>query len=359
VASLPSRNHHALAVAAVEATDSSTKDSSHWIFLVVATSLAAAATSSSSVAVQVATRCDDNDDNDTDDKDNDNVDEVEEDPYDNLPEEDEPTHCSICMSYRQGPCRPYWRKVEACMKANESPKKEEGGDDDGDDKKKEEEEESDEPRPDPPCFKYMMPWIDCAQGYSNMYNLIELETNYAEGIADLEKEATQSLCWSPLHEPKIDWSTWQTYVEENEEWKLPKKKKTTSSSSDSEKVEKVTLWKTLDQSKDPEMVNVEATVAMTLGEGVLECAYALDQDGNVIGFSYGTRPSEAAEKKGADKHENPSVPLTIRIVPTRTRRVTIAASYTQPKKEDADEKDPRENHSYKSRPYSLKKMAKK
>ena len=27
--------------------------------------------------------------------------EDEIDPYDNLPEEDEPTHCSICMTYRQ------------------------------------------------------------------------------------------------------------------------------------------------------------------------------------------------------------------------------------------------------------------
>ncbi len=27
--------------------------------------------------------------------------EPEIDPYDNLPEEDEPTHCSICMTYRQ------------------------------------------------------------------------------------------------------------------------------------------------------------------------------------------------------------------------------------------------------------------
>jgi hypothetical protein len=28
-------------------------------------------------------------------------DEPEIDPYDNLPEKDEPTHCSICLTYRQ------------------------------------------------------------------------------------------------------------------------------------------------------------------------------------------------------------------------------------------------------------------
>jgi hypothetical protein len=346
------------------------------------------------VATSSATRCDDDDNNNDDDGDDNDEDEdddkVEEDPYDNLPEEDEPTHCSICMSYRQGPCRPYWRKVEACMKANESVKKEDdGGDNDNDapqKEEKEEEEDDDAPRPDPPCFKYMMPWVDCARGFSNMYNLIELDTNYAEGIVDLEKDATKSLCWAPGSDqaPKIDWSTWQRYVEEHGDWKLPPKtktKKTTASSDDtttttttttsdnddekkvvsssSSSSRVVAVWKTLDQSQDPELVSVEATVAMTLGEGILECAYAVDQDGNVIGFSYGTRPSEAAEKKGADKYENPSVPLTIRILPTHTRRVTIAASYTLPKKEDAEEKDPLESHIYKSRPYSLKKMGKK
>ena len=32
--------------------------------------------------------------------------EPEIDPYDNLPEEDEPTHCSICLTYRQVGCSP-------------------------------------------------------------------------------------------------------------------------------------------------------------------------------------------------------------------------------------------------------------
>ena len=53
------------------------------------------------------------------------------DPYENLPEEDEPTHCSICLTYRQGPCRPYWRKVEACTKDNELKK---GSDEDKEEK---------------------------------------------------------------------------------------------------------------------------------------------------------------------------------------------------------------------------------
>merc|ERR1712232_1242269 len=55
-----------------------------------------------------------------------------------------------------------------------------------------------------------------------------------------------------------------------------------------------TLWKTFDPMLgDPELVTVEAKVPASMGVGILECAYALDQDGNVIGFAYGTKPSDA------------------------------------------------------------------
>ena len=69
---------------------------------------------------------DHDDDNESDDDDNDTP---ATDPYDNLPEEDAPTHCSICKTYRQGPCRPYWRKVELCTKDNELKKKDDDDDD--------------------------------------------------------------------------------------------------------------------------------------------------------------------------------------------------------------------------------------
>jgi hypothetical protein len=273
----------------------------------------------------------------------------DDDPYDNLPEQDEPTHCSICQTYRQGPCRPYWRKVEACTKDHEVPDKPK--DDDVD-------ETDDENRPDPPCLKYMMPWIDCASGYRNLYALIELDTNYTEGIADLEATASRELCWAPRAEPTVDWSAWQDYLELlHPDWQLPK-----ATESDA----KQHFWKTLDHSQDPELVQVEAKVPNTMGEGILECAYALDQNGHVIGFAYGTKPSEAAAAKDKKESKEESgdsdmVSMTIRILPTGTRHVVVAASYTHvnEEKKKAAEKDKVskddgiESHIYKSRPLRL------
>jgi len=311
-----------------------------WVFL------------SASAAVGAMTKrmkCDDiaNDDDDDD--------EGEEDPYDNLPEEDEPTHCSICLTYRQGPCRPYWRKVEACTKDNEL-KKDEGDEESSAYEENENVDQDDEgSQKDPPCLKYMLPWIDCATGFRNLYNLIELDTNYTMGIADLEKEATENLCWVPSNGPKIDWSTWTRYVQQSG-WKPPGIKRRNSD------YKGKTLWKTLDQTKDPEIVEIEATVSTTQDSGVLECAYAQDQYGNVIGFTYGTKPSEAHQDDEKDgEQSNNTVTVKIRLLPNVTESVTIAAAYTQPPNDENNENkenESLESHVYKSKPYQLKMMAK-
>jgi hypothetical protein len=319
-------------------------------------------------------------------------DNVEDDPYENLPDEDEPTHCSICLTYRQGPCRPYWRKVEACTKDNELPEKKQENDN-----KENGDEDDEDNRPDPPCLKYMMPWIDCASGYRNLYALIELDTNYTEGIQDLEA-TSQGFCWVPGQEPSVDWSPWQDYVELiNPQWKLPKKRPltfrpnkkdtTTNGNDQSTPTPKADhFWKSLDHSSDPELVQVEATIPTMLGSGILECGYALDQDGNVIGFVYGTKPSEAAkgakasgksDKTSSDEQDDTAdttartVTMTIRLFPGGTRHVVLAAAYTHAVVDD-DEKGKRQNgdvggktkggdsntidyesHVYKSRPIRL------
>jgi len=284
----------------------------------------------------------------------------EVDPYDNLPEEDEPTHCSICLTYRQGPCRPYWRKVERCTKDHEFNKEEEDGKQERDEDPTKGDNDGEEEK-EPPCLKYMLPWIDCASGYRNLYALIELDTNYTAGIADLEKEATMQACWAESAEPSIDWEAWREYVAENPAWKLPKRKTKQGEQSGEQQV---SLWKTLDSDEDPELVEIKAQVPSRQGDGILECAYAVDQDGNVLGFSYGTKPSEASKEAAENdvdgrEGEIPKVELKIRLLPFHTRRITVSAAYTQPP-EDGDEdkkKDP-ESHIFRSRPFSLKKMGK-
>ena len=311
--------------------------------------------------------------NDNDDDDDDDF--VEEDPYDNLPPEDEPTHCSICLTYRQGPCRPYWRKVERCTKDHEFKKEEQevedaqqgvvtsGNKEDAKGTQDEEEEDQQEP----PCLKYMLPWIDCASSYRNLYSLIELDTNYTAGIIDLEKEAAMELCWAPSAEPAIDWTPWQSYVAENPSWKLPKRAVTKKNHG--KESTNISLWKTLDVNTDPELVDVLAMVPTKQGEGIIECAYALDQEGNVLGFSYGTKPSEAAKQAEEDAsltrdgQEEPAdlIELKIRLLPLRTRHITIAAAYTQPlpkKDSKSTTTTEPESHIFKSRPFSLKKLSK-
>jgi hypothetical protein len=386
-------------VAAAAAESQSSTNDSHWIFLASLAGIAA--------APLVLTSCDDNK---TDKVEPDSTDipnsteEEEEDPYDNLPEKDEPTHCSICMTYRQGPCRPYWRKVEACTKEHELPKGESKKDnEEEEDKEKDDAKENDDDstfeRDEAPCFKYMLPWIECATGFRNLYNFIELDTNYTAGIVELEKDASEAFCWAPqsTKEPQVDWTAWRVYVDAHPDWKLPpKKKKTSSSTSSSTSTSStsstsstaVSLWKTLDQTKDPEAIEVTASVAVKDGRqgGVLECAYAVDQDNHVIGFAYGTKPSQAAASAAleGEEEDNSTVTLKIGLLPTHTRTVTIAAAYTQPAtaaaakdaeskapttttttttKEDTTDPDPPtpslDSHIYKSRPFSLKQMGKK
>jgi len=320
--------------------------------------------------------------------------EPEIDPYDNLPEKDEPTHCSICLTYRQGPCRPYWKKVEACTKDNEAKEKKKDDDDVNDDVGKNKDNDDDPSSPSTRCFKYMMPWIDCASKYRNLYTLIEMDTNYTEGIEELEA-TSRHFCWMPGKEPKIDWNKWQQFVndsdsenskeKEEEEQKAaakPSAKKDTKSTDDTNADATacatddaadtaVAMWKTLDPALgDPVLITIGATVPATIadtraGPGVMECAYAVDQDNNVIGFAYGTKPSDlmtdendnAIDNKDEKKNGRPDsdkttndnttnndndntttasgddggekmIPININLVVSRTREFVLAASYT-------------------------------
>lgn len=332
--------HHSTNIITSSSTSTSETTKKWWWYAV------AAAAGIGGWTAGITTSCDaqeaDNGDEDT-----------EEDPYDNLPEEDESTHCSICLTYRQGPCRPYWRKVEACTKDNELKKEDEV--EEGKEKEENWNGNSDEEQPDPPCLKYMLPWIECATGYRNLYNLIELDTNYTMGIADLEKEASMEACWAPSAEPTVDWSAWQAYVASHPEWKLPKR---VTKNSDKPQV---ALWKTLGTEKDPELVEILASVPSKQGGGILECAYAVDQEGHVLGFSYGTKPSEAAQQaadESSSEEEAGEIELKIKVLPTHTRRIILAAAYTHPAQEGSTEEDSMESHIFKSRPMSLKKIGK-
>jgi hypothetical protein len=226
----------------------------------------------------------------------------------------------------------------------------------------------------------MMPWIDCASKYRNLYTLIEMDTNYTEGIQELEA-TSRHFCWLPGKEPKIDWSNWQQ-AETEDEASTPTKP--TDANATSDPLQNVALWKTLDPSMgDPKLITIEAKVPSTInsGLGILECAYAVDQDNNVIGFAYGTKPSDlikeaddsdktkATEGDGDEKKTkgidgDGMVALNIRLVDSRTQGFTLSASYThriegvKSTGEGGNNSMALESHLYKSKPFALASLPK-
>ena len=247
------------------------------------------------------------------------------DPYDNLPEEDEPTGCTICLINRQGPCRPFWRKFERCMK-DHGDSTVGGGDGDGDSEGKGESSDGDEKSNEDGgnnslaemCDKYMLPWLNCIQSYRNTYTLITNNFYQSEYVDALEKavpEADRSALseetWSV--ENNLDLSLWNDYVAEEKE----KLKKDAESMSDEEVEEAINLARAYLQEKeegetgeveagdatseeksesgdgsasdlpsDPQLI--PATTKIVLRDPVsghpIDMAYVRDQNGRVLGF---------------------------------------------------------------------------
>ena len=241
------------------------------------------------------------------------------------------------------------------------------------------------------CFKYMMPWIDCASKYRNLYTLIEMDTNYTEGIQELEA-TSRHFCWAPGYEPTVDWSNWQQSGTEEETVVKSDSFKSSVTGDANDLVSNVPLWKKVDTFHgDVKLITIEAKVSATInsGEGILECAYALDQDNNVIGFAYGTKPSDLisdeSEEVNADENaetikgddvekqeterngdatsesgrQDKIIALNVHLLPSQTQNFVLAASYThrveRAKSSNEDGKKPiaLESHLYKSKPFVL------
>ena len=233
----------------------------------------------------------------------------------------------------------------------------------------------------------MMPWIDCASRYRNLYNLIEMDMNFTEGVKDLEATSLH-FDWSSGMEPNIDWTNYRSHVlladiddgdvsessesNSNQESQAQLPQLSSSPIYATGTTTATTLWKTFDTTLgDPELITVEAKVPATMGGGILECAYALDQNNNVIGFAYGTKPSDAVavqqqqqlneENDNKDEMEMEMVPLGIKLAASRTEHVTLAASYTYPSPVGNKEKKDNgvESHLYKSQSLFLDVESKK
>jgi len=218
--------------------------------------------------------------------------EEEEDPYENLPEEDEPTHCEICLINRQGPCRPLWRKFERCMK-DHPPRTDE--EDEGDDSHTEKGGSLEED-----CSRYMMPWIECQRQFRNTYTLI-----YNKSIQDvydgIEEELEES---NIVH---LDQKDFSSILQIGPSW-----------------------WEEEDREKDDNGVClVDGTARINLvdeGSGhVIAVAYIKDQDGTLLGQDkFHSYKKDLQEKEG----EKPKVGFCyFNVNPETTKGIQVFALY--------------------------------
>lgn len=206
----------------------------------------------------------------------------ESDSYENLPEEDERTYCSMCLLNRQGPCRDPWRKFERCLKDNPvtNNDKEDGAS----------EEAVDTENRSANCDPYMMSWLTCIQSYPNMYALYHNYMSQLEYIEPLEKEIRENEVFE-LKDVDVDWTPYVEWV----------------------KSEGLTLWELYSDlqlfapsvtprpkfhEKDPEMVELEVNIKAEDNGLPLQIVYAKDQGGLVLGMKQFSSQEEQATVEG-------------------------------------------------------------
>jgi hypothetical protein len=219
----------------------------------------------------------------------------QKDSYEDVPEEDEPTNCTICLINRQGPCRMLWRKFERCMKDHSATEK-------NDSSTEKDDESVDSPAKvslEEACDRYMLPWIQCIQGYRNTYTLISNNFFQDEFVDDLEKAVEES--------DKVDFDIGKDI---------------------SSIIQIEHLWWEKEQERDDNGVClVGATARINLvdeGNGRrIAIAYIRDQDGKLLGYnqfhSLKKELEEAEEKRdtrrvgSCDFHVNPETTKGIQV----------------------------------------------
>lgn len=218
----------------------------------------------------------------------------QEDRYDNLPEEDEPTHCTICLINRQGPCRRHWRKFERCMK-DHSPKGEENESESDNSKEKSSLAEA--------CDTYMLPWIQCIQGYKHTYTLISNNFFQEEFVDGVENSVEES--------DKVDLDVKgkiASIIEIDQSW-----------------------WDEKKERDDNGICLVEGIARINLvdeGNGnLIDIAYIRDQDGKMLGYNEFS-PLKKELKEGKAEGDKPSVgTFTFHVNPDTTKGIRVFALY--------------------------------
>lgn len=259
----------------------------------------------------------------------DNASEDDSDPYDNLPEEDEETSCSMCKTFRQGPCGKPWRKMERCMKDHE-------------------EEENGVVEH---CMKYFTPHHKCLTQYTNLYHLISLDMKQ-ELVRDAELAVTEDerRTW----DPPLNLGPWLEFVKDQGLSFCETITSTVRQTGESKVNQRPTpLWKRFPDNLEPVLVTCSAELPLQQTEKnndlILKIAFAVDQDGVCIGFAFNKEygalldmsreaesPTETSQRTTAaagptEKESSPdsSFPLEFFVLPGETTHVRICAMYAE------------------------------
>jgi len=231
----------------------------------------------------------------------------EEDDYSDLPEEDEPTTCSICLINRQGPCRNPWRRFEKCMKVT----MEETGENSIEDEEEQKSSLIDH------CSQSSIVWLHCLEKHRLTYAILTNEHYHPEilGVEEKIGHDRRSSFPEQLGPPRVDLTHWFEY-------------------------QRAIIYHEddLDQEDEPAQPTpndqTETFLAgyayfplhdTTTGNSIF-VAYVRDQDGNLLGFDHFGK-----EKKEGKKESE----LMFHITPNTTS-ITAFAIY---KKQSEDNKE--------------------
>lgn len=232
--------------------------------------------------------------------------ETIEDPYENLPEEDEPTTCSMCLTYRQGPCRSTWRKCEKCFKDHMD-------DPEGNGAKI--------------CGKYSVAFQRCLFSNIRLYSLIDLEPKQ-EMAEKVEIAISHKNEKSDYKEGivQIDWTAMQQFVaiekqRGNETFERQFFPDSLVNTNDNQTVNgsrqrKPPLWKRVlpkeyrGGADDLAVISLDSKIPITpeleqdstSNHLFLSVAYAIDQDGMVLGLA--TNPMYNNLQKMAENYDS-------------------------------------------------------
>ena len=225
-----------------------------------------------------------------------------------LNEEDDETTCTICLLNRQGPCRPFWKKVEWCMKHHE--KKQDNHDETST------EDNTASSSLGQHCDKYMIPWLNCVQSYRNTYTVLMNKMYQQEFIDPMEASIADKdrVLFDQIQPDSfLDLDEWKQYCAGAHDAQQHSTKDKDDSMSN----------------KDQFLIPASAKVNLVDPETKrpVMIAYIRDQSGNILGYDQFRKEKEAL--KNHDDHETllGVASFTFYIDPETTQEIQVFALY--------------------------------